>query len=114
MGVFLVPCFAIPMLIFSGFFIRVYEVASYLKFLCDMSFFRYTIEGLLRALYGYDRADMKCDIEFCYFRYPKKFLKEFGMIGDKYGQDVMALGIWIVTLMLLFLFSLWIRIKRAQ
>uniref|UniRef100_A0A1I8PCP7 ABC transporter domain-containing protein n=2 Tax=Stomoxys calcitrans TaxID=35570 RepID=A0A1I8PCP7_STOCA len=113
LGVFLVPCLTIPMLIFSGFFIRVYEVASYLQFLCDISFFRYTIEGLLRALYAYDRPDMKCSIDFCYYRHPKKFLTDFGMNGDLYGQDVLALSIWILVLMVLLLFSLWIRIKKA-
>ncbi|XP_061389335.1 ATP-binding cassette sub-family G member 4 [Musca vetustissima] len=113
MGVFLVPCLTIPLLIFSGFFIRIFEVASYLKILCDISFFRYTIEGLLRALYAYDRPELECNLDFCYYRQPKKFLKDFGMFGDLYGQDVMALCIWIVALMVLFLFSLWVRIKKA-
>lgn len=113
MGVFLVPCLTIPLLIFSGFFIRIFEVAAYLKILCDISFFRYTIEGLLRSLYAYDRPDLECSLEFCYYRHPKKFLKDFGMLGDLYGQDVMALCIWILALMILFLFSLWLRIKKA-
>ncbi|XP_005179747.1 ATP-binding cassette sub-family G member 4 isoform X1 [Musca domestica] len=113
MGVFLVPCLTIPLLIFSGFFIRIFEVAAYLKILCDISFFRYTIEGLLRSLYAYDRPDLECSLEFCYYRHPKKFLKDFGMFGDLYGQDVMALCIWILALMILFLFSLWLRIKKA-
>lgn len=72
------------------------------------------MEGILRSLYGYNRPDLECNIEFCYFRYPKKFLKDFGMQGDLYGHDVGALLIWIVILKVLFLVSLLIRIKRAQ
>ncbi|XP_023304678.2 ATP-binding cassette sub-family G member 4 isoform X1 [Lucilia cuprina] len=114
LGVFLVPGVTIPIMIFSGFFIRIYEVAYFLRFLCDISFFRYSLEGFMRALYAYDRPILNCMEDFCYYKNPAKFLKDLGMSGDFYGCDVGALLIWILVLKILFFISLVIRIKKAQ
>lgn len=40
-GVFLVPALNIPMFLFAGFFVKLGEVASYLRPLCYISYFRY-------------------------------------------------------------------------
>ncbi|XP_065356937.1 ATP-binding cassette subfamily G member 4 [Calliphora vicina] len=114
LGVFLVPGVTIPIMIFSGFFIRIYEVHSFLRFLCDISFFRYSLEGFMRALYAYERTYLRCDQHFCYYKNPQKFLEDLGMLGDYYGCDIGALLLWILVLKILFFISLVIRIKKAQ
>ena len=114
LGVFLVPGVTIPIMIFSGFFIRIYEVPYFLRFLCNISFFRYSLEGFMRALYAYDRPLLNCLKGLCHYIDPKLFLQDFGMFGDNYGCDIGALLLWIVALKILFFISLIIRIKKAQ
>uniref|UniRef100_A0A1A9WZY6 ABC transporter domain-containing protein n=1 Tax=Glossina brevipalpis TaxID=37001 RepID=A0A1A9WZY6_9MUSC len=114
MGIFLVPGMTIPIMIFSGFFIRIHEVPDLLRPLCDFSFFRYTMEALLRALYAYKRPFLKCADKFCYYKNPSKFLSDYGMSGDFYSNDFCALLLWIAVLNILLFLSLSWRVKRAQ
>ncbi|XP_054741597.1 ATP-binding cassette sub-family G member 1 [Anastrepha obliqua] len=114
MAILLVPGVAIPFMIFSGFFIRIHELSSVFRPLCDISFYRYTMEALMQAIYGYNRPDLECHREFCYFKSPTKLLKELGMLGDLYGHDIFILLLWIIFFKVLFFFSLVLRIKRAQ
>lgn len=114
MAILLVPGISIPFMIFSGFFIRIHEVSSIFRPLCDISFYRYTMEAFIQAIYGYDRPDLQCYREFCYFKSPTKLLKELDMLGDLYGHDISVLSIWIIIFMVLFFISLVLRIKREQ
>lgn len=68
----------------------------------------------MRALYAFDRPLLRCDEDFCYYKNPKKFLKDLGMSGDLYDCDVGALLLWILVLKILFFISLLLRIKKAQ
>uniref|UniRef100_A0A1B0B920 ABC transporter domain-containing protein n=1 Tax=Glossina palpalis gambiensis TaxID=67801 RepID=A0A1B0B920_9MUSC len=113
-GIYLVPAVTIPIMIFSGFFIRIHEVADVLRPLCDLSFFRYTMEAFLRALYAYERPFLKCTDKFCYYKNPSKFLNDYGMSGNLYGIDFCALLLWIAVLNVLFFISLLWRVKKAQ
>lgn len=114
MGIFLVPAISIPFLIFSGFFIRLHEIPFVLRFLGDLSFFRYTMEGFLRSLYAYQRPSLQCSLPFCLYQDPNQFLHDFGMHGDLYHWDILALCIWMILLKGLFLISLIWSIRRAQ
>ncbi|XP_036327733.1 LOW QUALITY PROTEIN: ATP-binding cassette sub-family G member 1 [Rhagoletis pomonella] len=114
MAILLVPGVAIPFMIFSGFFIRIHELSLFFRPLCDISFYRYTMEALMQAIYGYDRPDLKCHTEFCYFKSPTKLLKELDMLGDLYGHDLFVLLIWIIFFKVLFFLSLVLRVKRTQ
>ncbi|XP_037927304.1 ATP-binding cassette sub-family G member 4 [Teleopsis dalmanni] len=113
-SIFLVPSTAIPLLLFSGFFIRIHELATFLRPLCDFSAFRYTLEGLMLAIYGFDRPELDCHIDFCYFKSPKKFLKEMSMLDANYSYDLLALFLWILFFKILFYLSLLLRIRRTQ
>ena len=87
---------------------------GFLKPICDISFFRYSIEGFLQALYGYERSTLDCNVDFCYYKSPQKFLKDMDMNGDRYGTDIVVLCSWIVLLVALFYISLLIRIRKAR
>lgn len=114
LAVFLVPASSIPMLIFSGFFIRFNELSDYLKPLTYVSYFRYSLEGSIQAIFGYNRTELTCSTDFCYYKSTEKFLKDMDMLGDRYGNDVIALIIWIIALQISFYISLIVKVKRAK
>lgn len=114
MAVFLVPGISIPLLIFSGFFIRIHELADFLRPITDWSFFRYTIEGFVQSVYGFNRTNLECHQDFCYYKSPQKYLKDMDMAGDNYKTDLIALLETIALLNILFFLSLVLSVRRAQ
>ncbi|KQS70034.1 uncharacterized protein Dere_GG24450, isoform B [Drosophila erecta] len=115
LAIFLVPSATIPFLLFSGFFIRLEELSWFLRPICDVSFFRYIFEGLMRAIYGYDRGELECRAtsNFCYYRTAEHFLKDFQMQGDEFGWDLAVLGMFVLLLLLAFFVTLSTVIRRA-
>ena len=75
LAVFLGPITMIPIILFSGFFVNLSTVPVWLSWLSYLSYARYSFEGLMLAVYGFDREDMHCSVAFCHYRSPKKFLK---------------------------------------
>ncbi|KAH8419500.1 hypothetical protein KR222_011626 [Zaprionus bogoriensis] len=113
LAIFLVPSSSIPFLLFSGFFMRMRDLSFFLRPICDISFFRYIFEGLMRAIYGYGRGNLQCDTEFCYFKSSEQFLKGFDMAGDAVSWDLLALAIFIFVLLIAFRLALAVCIRRA-
>ncbi|XP_017075897.2 ABC transporter G family member 41 [Drosophila eugracilis] len=115
LAIFLVPSATIPFLLFSGFFIRLNELSWFLRPICNVSFFRYIFEGLMRAIYGYDRGELECHaaMNFCYYRTADQFLKDFDMQGDEFGWDIAVLGFFVILLLLAFFVTLTTVIRRA-
>jgi len=115
LAIFLVPSATIPFLLFSGFFIRLNELSWFLRPICDVSFFRYIFEGLMRAIYGYDRGELECyaTSNFCYYRTAEQFLKDFQMEGNEFDWDMAVLGIFLILLLLAFFVTLNAVIRRA-
>lgn len=77
-AVFIAPVACIPFALFCGFFISLKSMPMYLRWFSYTSFFRYSYEGFMLTLYGFDRPKMECDA-LCYFRDPYKFLKLMGI-----------------------------------
>ncbi|XP_001653359.2 ATP-binding cassette sub-family G member 4 [Aedes aegypti] len=75
MATFFVPSLSIPAMLFSGYFIKSYEMLEFLQPVSYTSFFRYTMQGSLQAIYGYNRTDFPCSQIMCYYNRPTKFLK---------------------------------------
>ncbi|KAH8368889.1 hypothetical protein KR200_000371 [Drosophila serrata] len=115
LAIFLVPSATIPFLLFSGFFIRLNELSWFLRPICDVSFFRYVFEGLLRAIYGYDRGELECyaAMNYCYYKTGEQFLKDFQMQGDAFEWDLAVLGMFMMLLLLAFFLTLSLVIRRA-
>ncbi|XP_032584281.1 ATP-binding cassette sub-family G member 4 isoform X3 [Drosophila mojavensis] len=113
LAIFIVPTVSIPFLLFSGFFIRMRELSWFLRPICDFSFFRYVFEGLMRAIYGYQRGDLPCHEDFCYYKSSEHFLKDFDMSGDMVHSDGLILGLFLLVLLVTFNVSLHVCIRRA-
>lgn len=113
-GTFIVPCSTIPMLIFSGFFIKFNELVDMLRPMTKISYFRYAFEGSVHAIYGFNRTNLECSEPFCYFRNTDKFLMHMNMNESEYWVDISALGIWIAVLITLLFLILKIKLIRNQ
>ncbi|XP_043684734.1 ATP-binding cassette sub-family G member 1-like [Vespula pensylvanica] len=97
-GTFLIPALSIPMFLFAGFFLKLNEIASYYQPFCTISFFRYAFEGIMQAIYGFDREPLLCADIYCHWRSPKEILSTMNMQSVKFHVIVSVMLAWIFSL----------------
>ncbi|KAJ9601107.1 hypothetical protein L9F63_000742 [Diploptera punctata] len=114
MGVFVVCIVSLPLLLFSGFYLRIQDMHISIHWLSYISFFRHSFEAMMACIYGYDRPNLKCSEAYCHFKSPKKFLGEFGMEHNVYWFDMLGLAIWIIILQLLLQLLLHIKFRISR
>ncbi|XP_058455667.1 ATP-binding cassette sub-family G member 4-like [Malaya genurostris] len=110
-SVFLTILVIIPGSLFSGFFVTLKDMPPHMKPLTFVSFVRYSMEGAVNAIYGFDRKDMECRDVFCYFTL-RKFLAFLGMPELQWIYDILGLVVWSLILQLVLYVSLLKRTKR--
>ncbi|CRK90572.1 CLUMA_CG004274, isoform A [Clunio marinus] len=104
-GTFIGPVFSVPCMMFAGFGVTLRDLPSYLKWGSYISYLRYGLEGYVGALF-YKREQLECNVLYCHYRYPDKFLKEIAMEGDQFVTDIIALIITLVFLRFVCFFIL--------
>jgi len=114
LGVFVVSTIALPMLLFSGFYLRLQDMPACLQWVSYVAFFRYSFEAIMQCVYGYDRSNLKCSEAYCHYKSPKKYLEEFGMEEANYWIDILGLLLWIITLQLAFHFMLKLKMRISR
>lgn len=62
-------------MIFSGVLVLKKDVLPWVKYIFDVTFLNHGNDGMVLALFGYDREKMECEKFYCHFRDPKEFLK---------------------------------------
>ncbi|XP_018392567.1 PREDICTED: ATP-binding cassette sub-family G member 4-like [Cyphomyrmex costatus] len=97
LGIFLIPATSIPLLLFSGFFLKLNEMSIYLQPLSFVSFFRYAFEGLMQAVY-LDRPNLLCSEIYCHLRSPNKILSMMDMPAVSFQVILIILCCWILSL----------------
>ncbi|XP_076649341.1 ATP-binding cassette sub-family G member 4 [Halictus rubicundus] len=78
-GMIFGPLFILPFLIFSGFFVQFRDAHPYLRWLFHLSFLKYGFEGVMVAIYGYNRPKLSCSDVYCHFAVPEKLLSAVDM-----------------------------------
>lgn len=106
------PFALMPFIVLSGFFVHTKDVHLYLHWLFDMSFCKYAFEGILMAVYGYDRPKLKCSADYCHFATPKKFLMELGIEHINYWFNMIILVTLSIVLDIVACIILNMRIKK--
>ncbi|XP_043462541.1 ATP-binding cassette sub-family G member 4 [Leptopilina heterotoma] len=113
-GVFIGPVSTVPVILFSGFFVKFKAIPSYLKILSYVSYVRYGFEGAMISVYGYNRAKLKCSEPYCHFKSPQKFLEEMSMVDAVYWIDVVALVGFLIGLRIVAYFVLRLKLRSLR
>lgn len=94
-GVIIGPVSMIPFIVFSGYFVHMKDAPSFAQFAFDLSFMRYSLEGAMQAIMGYDRGKLVCPevAHYCHFVYPEVLLDQIGMKVDRVHLDFWVLVI---------------------
>ena len=114
MGVFVVCLISLPLLLFSGFYLRIQDMHVSIRWLSYISFFRHCFEAIMVCIYGYKRPNLACSEAYCHFKSPSKFLGEFGMDDSTYWYDILGLVTWILVLQLLLQLMLHIKFRISR
>ncbi|XP_011498995.1 PREDICTED: ATP-binding cassette sub-family G member 4-like [Ceratosolen solmsi marchali] len=111
-GVIFGPFAILPFMMFSGFFVHLNDAHPYLQWLFHMSFLKYGFEGVMVAIYGYDRPNMKCSKDYCHYISPKKLLKTVDMKNSEYWFSTLVLLGLYIALDLTAYFLLRLKLKQ--
>ncbi|GAB0087898.1 hypothetical protein DMENIID0001_022600 [Sergentomyia squamirostris] len=111
MGIFILPATSLLMMIFSGFIIPMNAMPAFMKPISYITNFKYIFEGLMQAVYGYNRKNLECGGKFCLFASPSQVLDYLNMNNDNYYWDILGIIVWIVVLKLVFYIGLRMKVK---
>ncbi|XP_069686836.1 ATP-binding cassette sub-family G member 1-like isoform X2 [Periplaneta americana] len=114
MGLFMVISVAVPLFLFSGFYVRLNDVPGYLEWLTHVSSFRYSFEGGIVAIYGNNRSKLECSQPYCHYRNSSKILDDFNMSDATYENDLLAIVIWYFIMQIMFYIVLKLRLYISK
>lgn len=84
------------MLSLAGFLIFFNHMPTILYYISYANYLRFSYEGTVQALYGYNREKLECHKEYCHFQIPSMILKEMHMTKPMFWIDITVLFSWFV------------------
>ncbi|XP_015607145.1 ATP-binding cassette sub-family G member 1 [Cephus cinctus] len=81
------------LLTFAGFLVLFNHMPVFMNYISYLSYLRYSLEGLVHSVYGFNREKLPCpqELVYCHYRVPETILAELAMAENHYWLDVLVL-----------------------
>ncbi|KYQ53045.1 ATP-binding cassette sub-family G member 4 [Trachymyrmex zeteki] len=88
------------MLALAGYLVFFNHMPRILYYVSYMNFFRFAFDGLIQAIYGFQRETIPCpsNIDYCHLRTPSLILEELNMTKSIFWIDVVVLFAWFIVI----------------
>jgi len=88
----------LPMTIFAGIMLRINDTPKIYSWIYDISVLKHCMQGILHAIYGYNRSALPCPEMYCHNGSPELVLKDVNMSDNIFWNSIGYITVLFVFL----------------